>query len=286
MTTLESTLTSYCEWLKTKGYSDRGIDTYRRDLRRFAQFIGDLDVSQIDERHIMDYQADKKHLSPVSQRKIISAIRSWFGWALKRRLVAADHTIDIDMPRRPQSLPRALTKVQLDQLESWLATQHYTLTYDRDYIAVLLMLYAGLRLSECCALRWEHVDLHNHTLLVSHGKGGKDRLLPLHDRLGAALATVEMSDRYGPVLKHSLEGTHISPKTLRQTFWRRLADHGIQITAHQLRHTFATQLLRAGADLMTIMELMGHADLGTTQIYLRLEVTKKAAAVSLLPDRF
>lgn len=280
---IQETLDQFTAWLETRGYRSRGIDTYRRDLCRFAKFVNDIDIADITEFHVMDFQESKRHLSAVSQRKIISALRCWYQWALKRKLVAADMTLDIELPKRPSKLPRALNDEQLRNLESWLDKQESRHVPQRDYLSIMLMLYAGLRLSECCNLKWSDIDLNHDTIFVQNGKNGKDRLLPLHNRIKAVL--LQSRIRTGYVLQKT-NGSPISRNTLSQTFWRRLADSGIHISAHQLRHTFATTLLNKGADLLTIMELLGHTDLKTTQIYLKLDVRRKHAAILNLPDRF
>ena len=276
-------LHQYQAWLESRKLSARGIDTYLRDLRRFSEHIGEAaTVEEITQEQIEAYQISRRHLSAASLRKTLSALKSWADWAVRRRLIPFNPALDLSFPKRPAALPRALSSTQIDMLERWLDEPSEIAIYQRDRLAIILMLYAGLRLSECCNLQWADVDMGQRIIWVRHGKGDKDRLIPMHDRLCEALRSAGPSA--GPVLR-SEKGGKLNERTLRQTFYRRLVLIGLDISAHQLRHTFATQLLNAGADLMIISELMGHSSLETTKIYLRVEVKQKLAAISKLPRR-
>ena len=151
--------------------------------------------------------------------------------------------------------------------------------------AILLMWYAGLRISEVPALDWRDVDLDEGMLIVRDAKGGKDRSIAIHDRVLRNLAATPEDRQRGAVCGR-LDGRPISYKSMPHIFGRYLKGYGLAISAHQLRHTFAVQLLRAGADLRTIQTLLGHASLETTQRYLALDFDDKRRAIDKLPDRF
>jgi integrase len=155
--------------------------------------------------------------------------------------------------------------------------------WQRNRRAIYLMLYGGLRIAEASALLWRDVDLDTRVLWVRDGKGGKDRSIPIHPVLLKELLAAPDRDQVPAVLAN-LQGLPINPKSLAHLFERQLRKLGVHITAHQLRHSFATEMLRAGADLRSIQELMGHEKLETTQRYLMVDAERMRAAVNLLPE--
>lgn len=158
---------------------------------------------------------------------------------------------------------------------------------ERDVRTILLMLYAGLRLSEAANLRWRNVDLGRGMIRVVDGaKGGRSRAVAAHERLMAAFQRVPGEERradYAVVGRP--DGAPMKPKALAHLFERWLADT-IRISAHQLRHSFATQMLWHGADIRHIQELLGHASLDTTRRYLRLDTDRLRESVDRIPSSF
>jgi site-specific recombinase XerD len=222
---------------------------------------------------------------------LLTTIRSHCRYCIRKRLRADDPTLEIDWPQRGETPPRALTSRELrlldqlldaplDELPSWRRPIRI-----RNQIAILLMLYAGLRISEVATLRWKDVDLDELMLMVRDAKGGTFRVVPIHDRLAAALCMILDSERRGAVCGRC-GGKQRSYKSLPHIFDRWLRDDGLEISAHQLRHTFATRLLWAGANLREIQRLLGHKSLATTEKYLALELEQKRKAVEKLPDRW
>jgi len=147
------------------------------------------------------------------------------------------------------------------------------------------MLFGGLRISEAAALRWRDVDLEGRYLVVRDGKGGKDRSVPLHPILLAELAA-EPPHRPNWAVAGKVDGSGMAVKSMAHIFERWLPALGLAISAHQLRHSFATELLRKRADIREIQELLGHESLETTQRYLALDPERLRAAVELLPDEW
>jgi integrase/recombinase XerD len=147
----------------------------------------------------------------------------------------------------------------------------------------MLMLFAGLRISEAAALRWRDVDLEAGVLMVIEGKGGKDRAVPIHPILRAELLRVE-SPRPSWAVVGRRDNQPMNQKSLAHLFERWLPDCDLHISAHRLRHSFASELLRHGADLRSIQELLGHTSLEMTQRYLMLGSQQLRAAIDRLPD--
>jgi len=162
-------------------------------------------------------------------------------------------------------------------------TRHVRQRHNR---AILLMLYCGLRISEVPSLDWRDVDLDEAMLIVRDSKGGKDRSIAIHARVLRNLRETPEERQRGAVCGKA-GGRPISYKSMPHIFSARyLGSFGLEISAHQLRHSFAVNLLRAGADIRTIQVLLGHADLSTTQRYLALDFDDKKRAIDRLPDRF
>lgn len=286
------TLESFAAQLAARKCSARTIDTYGRALARFvASLCDEPTIADIHAESIGRYQVDRRHLAPATIGKDLSAIRAYCRWCIRAKLRADDPTLELEWPKRSEPIPRALSLRELRELDALLdqplpvldvKTRHVR---QRDHRIVLLMLYAGLRLSEVARLLWRDVDLEAGALIVRQGKGRKDRALPIHHRLASNLALTPVEKQKGALCGHA-DGRALSYKSIPHTFDRWLKAEGMALSAHQLRHTFATRLLWAGRDLRTIQRLLGHASLSTTERYLQVEMEQKREAVDALPERW
>jgi integrase/recombinase XerC len=287
-----NTMGSFAASLAAKKVRTRSIETYIKAMRCFAAWLrDDATIGGVTTESISRYQLARSDRAAATIGKELSAIRAYCRWCIRARLRLDDPTLPIEWPTRIDPIPRALNARTLRRLDRVLAQPLPLLDpkarqrLTRDRRIVLLMLYAGLRLSEVAALDWADVDLDASTIVVRDGKGGRHRVLPIHDRLLSDLLTTPDERQRGAVCGHA-DGRHLSYKSIPHTFDRWLKEAGIDISAHQLRHTFATRLLWAGADLRTIQRLLGHASLATTERYLSVEMEQKRAAVDRLPDRW
>lgn len=196
--------------------------------------------------------------------------------------------------RRPRKLPVYLTAAERDAiLEAAFdsAPRGVPAGAARNTAILAIGLYAGLRVSEICRLDVGDIDLDAGTIRVREGKGGKDRELPLHafagELVAAYLATRLPSDRMGgrgsPVFV-SRQGSRIHPRTVQRMVAALATDAGLakRVSPHKLRHTFATLLLEEDVDLRVIQELLGHASIATTELYLHISQRRKRGAVDRL----
>lgn len=269
----------------------RSVETYVRCVTRLAEWLGDdACVHYITFDILGRYQLHKAKLGPATIGKELSAIRAYSRWCMRAGLRHDDPTIEVERPKRCDPIPRSLSGRDLRKLEAILDRPLPSLDRKsarrqaRDKRIILLMLYAGLRLMEVAELSWRDVDLDAGTIVV-HGKGGRERVITVHERLARNLAETPEEKQRGAVAGHA-NGKHLSYKSIPHTFNRYLAAEGLDISAHQLRHTYATQLLRHGAEIRTIQKLLGHASLETTARYLDVEIDQKKAAVDRLPARY
>jgi integrase/recombinase XerD len=254
--------------------SPRTVDAYRRDLFSLATFrqgrVGDATVEDL-ERWLAAMRA--QGLAPSTLARRVSAVRTYFRHLIVIGTRLENPAAAIQLPRRAQRLPRALSPAETERLiDAANGTTPRTL---RDGALVELLYGAGLRVSEAVGLEKGAVDVDDRFVRVI-GKGSKERLVPLGRpaaeavRRYLALGRPHLDRRYRPELFLNARG---GPLTRAGAFLilRRLAEKaGLEperVHPHLLRHSFATHLLEGGADLRSVQELLGHADLGTTERY-------------------
>ena len=267
------------------GLSKQTLASYRRDLEGFARWRGGRQggLLRADRAGLFDYFAARTALnySPRSNARLLSSLRAFYAWVLRRGLRSDDPSALLDPPKLPRSLPKALAESQIDALLA--APQTDTPLGLRDRAMFELMYAAGLRVSELVNLPANAVNLRQGVVRVT-GKGSKERLVPLGEESQHWLEKYVNQSR--PVLVDGkpvpanergevplfVDGKRKAPT--RQEFWglvkRYAAAAGIdpvKVSPHGLRHSFATHLLNRGADLRALQMLLGHSSLSTTQIY-------------------
>jgi integrase/recombinase XerD len=265
-----------------KGLSANSVEAYARDLRRWidalaAEGLGDW--SDVRREHLLAHLTAlaRRGISPRSQARALSAIRSFHRLLVAEKVAARDPTENVDAPRTGRALPKLLSRAEIDGLLA--APSPRTAPGCRDR-AMLEVLYAtGLRVSELVSLSVNDVRLETR-MLVARGKGSKERIVPLGAPAAEALRAYVASAR--PRLLHgrTSKDLFVTPRggrMTRQGFWKLLNRHaraaGIarRISPHKLRHSFATHLLEGGADLRSVQAMLGHADIATTQIYTHVD---------------
>jgi integrase/recombinase XerD len=254
--------------------SPRTVDAYRRDLASLAGFrggpVGKATRDEI-ERWLASMRAAGLASTTLSRR--VSAVRSYFRHLTLIGSATENPAAAIELPRRPKKLPRALSPSEMERLiEAAAGTTPRAL---RDHALVELMYGAGLRVSEAVGLEKGAIDLDERLVRVV-GKGGKERLVPLGRpaaeavRRYLALGRPHLDRRFRPELFLNARGGALT-RAGAFLVLRKLADKaGLEperVHPHLLRHSFATHLLEGGADLRSVQEMLGHADLGTTERY-------------------
>ena len=265
-----------------RGASVRTLEAYGADLRRYLDFLeqrGRVQVDTIIRRDVLDYlqSCEEGGLGARSRARMLSSVRGFHRWACESGLAGDDPTDDLRGPRLPRSLPRALNPSDISRLLSSLDPGHRL--YDRDRAIIELMYSCGFRASELCTLPVEALDFGEAWVRI-RGKGDKERIVPVG--LPALEAVVRWRDGLRPQLIKgasrpelfvNARGTGLSRMGLWKILRRAAARCGLEdrISPHVLRHCFATHLLQGGADLRAVQELLGHADVRTTQIYTKLD---------------
>jgi site-specific recombinase XerD len=288
--TISEALAAYSLALQARNHRPRGIERYRWVLRRFLVHLHPTHVDQraITEQSILAYRDELAlRCHPGSVNNFVTATRSFCRWAMRRNMRQDDPTLHVEWLRRPRRIPRALMQQDLRRLWKALAEQGSSPEWAwlRNRRAVFLMYFAGLRLNEAACLLWKDVDLEGDALFVEDGKGGVPRMLPMHPTLRAELELVPEAQRQPHYAVAGLKsGKPMASKSMAHIFETWLPKRGLRISAHRLRHTFATQMLRHGADIRRIQELLGHTQLATTEVYLRVDVEHMRSAVNVLPS--
>jgi integrase/recombinase XerC len=276
-------------------FSPRTVLAYRSDLDRFADFwerefanesAGKTPLSRIDTLAVRSYLAHlhRARLSNRSLARHLSTLRSFFRWACREGHLEKNPARGLPSPRIPRTLPRALT---LPDTERLLGVEEEGLVPERERALFELLYATGLRVSEVAGLDLEDVDFSARLVRVT-GKGSRERIVPFGETAADALReylpsraalrrAVEDDDpEPGEPLFVNARGGRLTTRSMARLLKRRLRAAGLpaEISPHALRHTFATHLLQAGADLRAIQELLGHASLSTTQKYTHLDVAR------------
>jgi integrase/recombinase XerD len=266
-----------------RGLSSRTMAAYEHDVSRLIGFLiargvaGPAGASHADLRdHV--FHLKELGLAPSSIRRAISSIRTYYAFLVEEGVLDVDPTDRLEAPRVRRRLPDVLSLAEVMALIESPAEGHPMFWRDR---AILELLYAtGVRVSELATIRVQEIDLDERLVRV-FGKGSRERMVPL----GGAAA--EAVGRYLREVRPGLdrgEGRGILFLSRRGTPLTRVAVWGLvrdaarragirkKVSPHTLRHTFATHLLEGGADLTVVQELLGHADISTTQIYTHLDL--------------
>jgi integrase/recombinase XerD len=250
------------------------LDAYGHDLARLAARVGDCDPGDIDRQALAELLVDNvaTGFGARSSARQLSALRGFFGFLVRERVIQADPTVLVDPPRLGRKLPRTLS---FEEVERLLATPDTTTDRGARDAAMIHLTYAsGLRVSELVGLRVGDLDLARG-VVKPRGKGSKQRLVPVGE---VALAHLErylkdIRPRALRIPQTSALFVHAGRPLTRQGFWKLLKRYAVAagilsaLSPHKLRHSFATHLLRGGADLRAVQAMLGHADLGTTEIY-------------------
>ena len=252
------------------------IDAYRRDLHAlagWAQAQGVGDVASLQPAQLRAFVADehRRGLTPKSLQRRLSACRSFYQWLLRHERIAANPAASLRAPKAARKLPQVLDVDEAVQLVEVPTDAPFGL---RDRALLELLYSSGLRVSELCALRWHDLDLADGQVTVL-GKGSKQRMVPVGSHARAALEAwrAEQAPKPDAPVFPGRGGNAITPRAVPLRLRQIARRQGLfkRVHPHLLRHTFASHVLESSGDLRGVQELLGHADLGTTQIYTHLD---------------
>ncbi len=265
-----------------RALSNHTIATYRNALKVFKTWRKKADLLDSSMREVQDFIIEMQRTrSRTTIHNYISALRTFFRFAVRERLIQQSPTDGLILPKLQKLLPKILTITQIkalinapmQALQSELVTQYIAL---RDSMIIELFYGTGMRISELQRIRLSDIDFSNRTVRVL-GKGSKERICPF------SLAAEQAIMRYREICSLSPDdyllahgrGAVLSIREIqyRIKFYLKFCGLPLDLSPHTIRHAYATHLLNAGADLRLVQELLGHANLETTQIYTHVDST-------------
>jgi integrase/recombinase XerC len=279
----DSVIDLFLRYLETeKRYSDHTLQSYHDDIMTLISFLSKEDfgelitVSPRIARFYVAYLHDQ--FSPTSIARKISSLRSMYAFLLKEGLMKDNPFMDVELPKREKRLPRFIYPDEIKNVIESIDTS--SIFGKRNKLIIEFLYGTGVRVSELCEIRLQDIDYGQQTVLI-HGKGSKDRIVPLHDDLVDLLREYviviredfyKRSEETTKYLLLNNKGTRLTDRGVRLVIDKIIRDseESLHISPHTLRHTFATHLLNNGADLRSVQELLGHAHLSSTQIYTKV----------------
>lgn len=282
---LDTAIELYLNHIKAeRGLAANTVESYARDLFKFRDFCHAAKIGEVEaitEPSIVDFLIElvNKGLSVRTQARNLVAIRNFFKFLRSERYMDADPASLVSLPKTGRRLPETLT---LDEVTRLLGACDRSTRLGLRDAALLETLYAtGLRVSELVGLRLQDLDLETG-VLRAFGKGGKQRLVPMGAEARRAVLEYLTDVRPGLVSRPTdvFFLTRRGERMTRQGFWKLIKGVALKagitknLSPHKLRHSFATHLLERGADLRAVQEMLGHADVSTTQIYTHITQTR------------
>jgi integrase/recombinase XerC len=262
-----------------RGLSPRTRVAYKRDLALFSEELSHLeidDLNRVNEHQVRGLVArlHRQGLGSRSLQRLLSAIRSFYRWLMKEGLAEHNPAAAVKAPKARKKLPATL---DADTVTRLLDIKDDTPLAIRDKAIMELFYSSGLRLSELAGLRWDQIDTSSGLITVT-GKGNKTRVVPIGSYATAALAKwrVTRGSFAGfeePHVFVSNRGKPIATRTIqaRVRYWAHRQGLPQQVYPHLLRHSFASHMLESSGNLRAVQELLGHADISTTQVYTHLD---------------
>ncbi len=279
MIMMESYVNEFIHYIAVeRGLAPNTLESYGRDLRQFQTYLqsSDMDLVKNSDRttiqgYLTNLQVKGRAVSTISRN--LAAIKSFYQYLVRERYVENDPAANLESPKLEKKLPKILTIAEVEEL---LRQPNSFLPAGMRDKAMLELLYAtGIRVSELIALNISDVNL-DMGYIKCFGKGSKERIIPLGSI--AVKCVLEYTQKARMKLVRTYEEpalfvNHHGNRLTRQGFWKIIKKYAHEanilkdITPHTLRHSFATHLLENGADLRSVQEMLGHADISTTQIY-------------------
>ena len=282
---MDRTLQEFIDYLSVeKGLSKNTLESYTRDLRSFSKYLKVCGISTFEEtsrNNIVGFLLTLKQAGKATATlsRNLASIRSLYAFLFQERRLTDNPAADLESPKLEKKLPRVLTTQEVDVLLEQPDNLQITGIRDRSMLEVI---YAtGIRVTELMTLDTGDINL-DAGFIRCIGKGSKERIIPVGS-MAIRFLGVYLEESRPKLVKHSGEQALFvnqhGKRLTRQGFWKILKKYarqtgiGKEITPHTMRHSFATHLLENGADLRSVQEMLGHADISTTQIY--TQVTKR-----------
>lgn len=277
MNEIEKNITKFLEYLtSSRKYSKNTLHSYQKDLKNFSSYLKELGIEEfnrISKKIVQKFMIflSQRNLSPKTISRHLSSLRSFYKFLVFNDIIDKNPLEDISNPKIPKKTVKYLDENSLTYLLN-LMEQDYEI---RNHYLILEILYStGLRVSELCNLKKSNIDFDNNFIRIL-GKGNKVRNIPITEKLKCIfLELVEKNNSQDDYLFKTKNGGKLYPKYIERIVKKYLSDisEDGKVYPHLIRHTFATHLLKRGADIRSIKELLGHESLETTTVYAHVNI--------------
>ncbi|MDB4038664.1 site-specific tyrosine recombinase XerD [Candidatus Thioglobus sp.] len=265
-------------WLTT-GASKNTLSAYRSDLKIFSKWLNNNSLIDVDKKQIQDYFSYRKdsNISASTQSRMLTCLHSFYQYLSDKQNLKIDPTEQLDYPKLEKKLPVFLNVQEVERLLE--APNSKSLFGQRDRAMLELLYSCGLRVSELINLSYHNINLKDEFIRI-HGKGNKERLLPMGEIAIDYLTKYELNSRPALLKNGQSDSYFLSNRgraMSRQNFFYIIKDYaskaGIDkpLSPHSLRHAFATHLVQKGADLRSVQLMLGHSDISSTQLYTHIQ---------------
>ena len=265
-------------WLTT-GASKNTLSAYRSDLKIFSKWLNNNSLIDVDKKQIQDYFSYRKdsNISSSTQSRMLTCLHSFYQYLSDKQNLKIDPTEQLDYPKLEKKLPVFLNVQEVERLLE--APNSKSLFGQRDRAMLELLYSCGLRVSELINLSYHNINLKDEFIRI-HGKGNKERLLPMGEIAIDYLTKYELNSRPALLKNGQSDSYFLSNRgraMSRQNFFYIIKDYaskaGIDkpLSPHSLRHAFATHLVQKGADLRSVQLMLGHSDISSTQLYTHIQ---------------
>jgi len=272
----------------------RTITWFKEIIGYFVKQTGVNEISQINSQLIENWlMAGRLELnwSAKTVRNRFIAVNLFLKWCVKKGHLIENPASEVPTPKLGKTpIPKHLTREEADRLLDWARCYPYFKTYEKPRAVAIIatFLFTGIRLKELMNLKIDHVNLTENILIVRQGKGGKDRMIPIHEQLKGYLTDyLTMRPKINTESVYffvSLKNKgQMSDMVVKRLFEKLKSKSGIHFYPHLLRHTFAVLMLEAGCNLFSVSRLLGHSDIKTTTIYLSATVSHLQDQISKYP---
>ena len=265
-------------WLST-GASKNTLSAYRSDLKIFSQWLNETSLIEVNKKLIQDYflYRQSTHISSSTQSRVLTCLHSFYQFLLDNNLINTDPTEQLSYPKLEKKLPVFLN---IQEVEKLLEAPNISSLFGQRDRAMLELLYScGLRVSELINLSYHNINIKEEFIRI-HGKGNKERILPMGEIAIDYLTAYELNSR--PILlKNGQSDSYFlsnrGKAMSRQNFFYIIKAYATQagidkpLSPHSIRHAFATHLVQKGADLRSVQLMLGHSDISSTQLYTHIQ---------------
>ncbi len=280
---LQDAIKQFLQHLKSeRQLSPLTVKHYQRDLQQLVNYCQQAEISQwqrVDSHHIRSFinQLHRRGSGPRSLQRLLSACRTFFNYLIRERQLSNNPAIAIKAPKTPQRLPKTLNVDEVNQLLTPNNDTDSPIAL-RDFAMMELMYSSGLRLAELITLNINSIDSASQEVTAT-GKGRKQRIVPVGSvAIKAIHCWLKVRNDWvntatDSALFISQRGKRISARSVqaRMALWGQQQGLGAKLNPHKLRHSFATHVLESSGDIRAVQEMLGHANLSTTQIYTHLD---------------